>query len=81
MKKYYNVVYTRTDLDTKQSSVQSTVYETEFFIPTKFAREEVIKLDMRFREVPPYAPGFKVEPTFWTEITEEEAKQIEAYRD
>jgi hypothetical protein len=78
--KFYNVVYIRTDLNIGRSSTQYTVYETEVFIPNEFAREEVVKLDMRFKEVP-YAPGFQVVPTFWTEITEEEAKTIAAYRD
>lgn len=89
MKKYYNVVYTLENLREKISTTVNTIYSTEdgFFNSAKFSAEEsliVLKELQDFKAIPIYVGHrntLRIVPTFWTEITEEEAKQIEAYRD
>lgn len=85
MKKYYNVVYTLTKLQQGFSTQVHTLYVTDnLFIPAKFCREEAQIVKKEMSDLPIYVNPdntFRIVPTFWTEITEEEAKQIEAYRD
>ena len=86
MKKYYHVVYTLTNIRENISTQIVTLYATEgIFIPAKFSKEEeqVVGKEMQTLGVIPMYVNtsnmVRITPTFWTEITEEEAKSVIAY--